>query len=132
MRMIDEDEVGLKKNPKTLDLIPNFVIVGTADSGSAGASRLKVPSGGGGGSRPVVAYNQVLNVAPPPPDPRRRCSKFFNLNGWTSFCYQDRIFYSWQRGANCALCLRSYSRMYTKTSRIHSMYIMCPYLTLKS
>ena len=39
-------------------------------------------------SRPGVAYNRILNCAPPPPppDPRRRCSKFLNLNRWTAFC----------------------------------------------
>ena len=46
-------------------------LLGTADSGSAGVSRLNAPSGGGGGgggvkSQPGGAYNHVFNFAPPP------------------------------------------------------------------
>ena len=43
------------------------------------------------------------------PDPRRWCSKFLNLNGWTAFCIPRQNYLimasrTWQRGANCPLC----------------------------
>ena len=39
----------------------------------------------------MAAYNQVLNCGSPP-DPRRRCSKFLNLNWWKGHCYHYKIF----------------------------------------
>ena len=44
-----------------------------------------------------------------PPDPRRRCSKLLNLNGWTAFCIPWYNFLimaprARQWGANCPLC----------------------------
>ena len=71
------------------DLIPNYWDCGLGKVQVRHAWRnlaeaVKNPWPGG-------AYNQVFNFDSPP-DPRRRCSKFLNLNGSTAFCYQDRIF----------------------------------------
>ena len=91
MRMIDEDEVGLKEKPEDTRYIKNitskqstgsvgkgldsnFTIIQTADSGkSAGVSRLKTPTNGF-----LILVSQ---------DPRRRWSKFLNLNWWKGYCY---------------------------------------------
>ena len=63
------------------DLIPTLPLLGLWTRESAGASRLKAPSGG------VKYPGQVAPTTGPfilvPPDPRRMCSKFvFNLNWW--------------------------------------------------
>ena len=47
MRMIDEDEVGLKEKPvREKYVIPTLPLLGLRTRESAGASRLKAPSGG--------------------------------------------------------------------------------------
>ena len=71
---------------------------------SAGASRLKAPSGGGGGSWPGGAYNLVFNFGSP--RPKEEVLKDFEPR---PSVYHDRIFVimvhrARQRGANCPLC----------------------------
>ena len=80
-----DEEVGLKEKPEGYyryikirpeALIPNFAIIGNCGLGG---------NAGAGGEIPARSLILV------PPDPSRRCSKFFNLNWSTAFCYQDII-----------------------------------------
>ena len=65
------------------DLIHNFAIIGAADSGKC---RCITPEGTwGGGGIPVVPTIKSLILVPP--DPRRRSSKFLNVNWWKGYCY---------------------------------------------
>ena len=63
------------------DFIPTFAIIGNCRLGeSAGASRLKAPSGEVKNPGQVApTTGSLISVLP---DPRRRCSKFLNLNWW--------------------------------------------------
>ena len=100
----DEDEVGLKEKLETskrlhrnktrstgsvgkgLNLLnPNLLpSLGLRTRKSARASNRRAPSGGVKcPSRWRLQPGLILWF---PPDPRRRCSKFLNLNGRTAFC----------------------------------------------